>query len=124
MFAAIDTQFTKAQNQLLARHADVKAHEILVLLLRLRQVCCHPALINAMLDQEDLQGNGIDYDADDNFDIMTGLGGLKLDDDDDENIDPNEIGVDKRVVKNLLTVKNPVFDPTRQSSKVSELNSI
>ncbi|XP_043683954.1 transcription termination factor 2 [Vespula pensylvanica] len=54
-----NTQFTKAQNQLLSLHADVKTHEILVLLLRLRQICCHPALIHAMLDQNDLEQNEI-----------------------------------------------------------------
>lgn len=32
---------------------EVKSHEILVLLLRLRQICCHPGLIHAMLHDED-----------------------------------------------------------------------
>lgn len=32
---------------------EVKSHEILVLLLRLRQICCHPGLIHAMLEDED-----------------------------------------------------------------------
>lgn len=117
LITAKDTQFTKVQNELLARHADVKAHEILVLLLRLRQVCCHPALIHAMLDQEDLKGNDIVDEGGVNVDVMNGLGALKLED--DENIDPNEIGVNRRVVENLLTTSNPVFDPARQSSKVS-----
>ncbi|XP_046413162.1 transcription termination factor 2 [Neodiprion fabricii] len=111
-----DTQFTKVQNELLARHADVKAHEILVLLLRLRQVCCHPALIHAMLDQEDLTVNDIVDEKPESIDVMSRLGGLKLED--DENIDPNEIGVDRRVVQNLLTTNNPVFNPSRQSSKL------
>ncbi|XP_011883865.1 PREDICTED: transcription termination factor 2-like [Vollenhovia emeryi] len=54
-----NNQFTKAQSKLLASHADVKTHEILVLLLRLRQACCHPALIHSMLDQEDVKESGI-----------------------------------------------------------------
>jgi len=39
-------------------HANVKKHEILVLLflmLLLRQVCCHVALMHAMLDQNDMK---------------------------------------------------------------------
>ncbi|XP_046736506.1 transcription termination factor 2 [Diprion similis] len=111
-----DTQFTKVQNELLARHADVKAHEILVLLLRLRQICCHPALIHAMLDQEDLTANDIADEKPESNDVMSRLGSLRLED--DENIDPNEIGVDRRVVENLLTTNNPVFNPARQSSKL------
>merc|ERR1719158_275866 len=36
----------------LAQQGDVKAHHLLVLLLRLRQICNHPRLIKSMLDEE------------------------------------------------------------------------
>ncbi|XP_012264662.2 transcription termination factor 2 isoform X2 [Athalia rosae] len=116
-----DTQFTKIQSQLLARHADVKSSEILVLLLRLRQLCCHPALIHAMLDQEDMVGHDIVDEKGESIDLLNGLASLKLED--TENIDPNEIGVNRRVVENLLTSENPVFEETRQSSKTRAILS-
>lgn len=38
----------------------VKSHEILVLLLRLRQICCHAGLIHSMLDDEQYEGSAMD----------------------------------------------------------------
>ena len=35
---------------------DVKVHHLLTLLLRLRQITCHPYLINGMIDQEARSG--------------------------------------------------------------------
>nr|XP_050867199.1 transcription termination factor 2-like [Vespula vulgaris] len=100
-----NTQFTKAQNQLLSLHADVKTHEILVLLLRLRQICCHPALIHAMLDQNDLEQNEITDEENVDSDIIS-------------HVNEKETGVDHRVTKNILTSKNPVFESDRMSSKI------
>ncbi|XP_063831636.1 uncharacterized protein LOC135080842 [Ostrinia nubilalis] len=53
----------------------VKSHEILVLLLRLRQVCCHCGLIASMLDAE---GAGSDDPA--GADLLAELDKLTLDD--------------------------------------------
>ncbi|XP_073989418.1 transcription termination factor lodestar isoform X2 [Rhodnius prolixus] len=39
---------------------DVKTHHILVLLLRLRQICCHPALAVSILSSEELNSSGIE----------------------------------------------------------------
>ncbi|KAL0133557.1 hypothetical protein PUN28_000943 [Cardiocondyla obscurior] len=115
-----ETQFTKAQNKLLAMHADVKAHEILVLLLRLRQICCHPALIHAMLDREDVQQCGI-MDTDTNnedADLLSRVNRISLNA--LSNVE-DDIGVDQRVTGNLLTAENPVFDNDRTSSKMKVL---
>ncbi|XP_040168213.1 transcription termination factor 2 isoform X1 [Anopheles arabiensis] len=50
--------FDKVHQKLKSMHAakdgsEVKQHQILVLLLRLRQVCCHPGLIYEMLSDDD-----------------------------------------------------------------------
>ncbi|KYQ50706.1 Transcription termination factor 2 [Trachymyrmex zeteki] len=113
-----ETQFTKAQNKLLASHADVKTHEILVLLLRLRQICCHPALIHAMLDQEDLQQSGIMDIENVDFDLLSRMHNISLNGIDNEE---ENAGVDQRIMGNLLTAENPVFEEDRISSKMKML---
>lgn len=120
LFQAKETQFSKAQNKLLAMHADVKTHEILVLLLRLRQMCCHPALIHAMLDQDDVKHSGIMNAENVDPNLLSRMSDISLSGIDKEEED---VGIDKRIVGNLLTIENPVFDDDRISSKVSD-NSI
>ncbi|XP_043270770.1 transcription termination factor 2-like [Venturia canescens] len=110
-----DTQFTKAQKKLLSMHADVAAHDILVLLLRLRQLCCHSSLIHSMLDRQDIEENSL-HDMENPAGLATRLADMSLHDDDGE--DEGEIGVDERVAEHLLTSNNPVFDRNRQSSKL------
>lgn len=121
-FTDKETQFTKAQKKLLAMHADVKTHEILVLLLRLRQVCCHPPLIHAMLDQEELQVSGIMNVEDMSAKLLSRLSNISLDgisSHDHSEEENEEIGIDRRIIQNVLTADNPVFDVDRVSSKVS-----
>lgn len=104
-----DTQFNEAQKQLLAMHGNVASHEILTLILRLRQLCCHPSLIHSFLDREDLESSGFDEELTakmKNIDLKS-EGGM------DESF-----GVSDKVVNNLLTKDNPVFDVLRESSKV------
>ncbi|EFN78730.1 Transcription termination factor 2 [Harpegnathos saltator] len=114
-----ETQFTKAQKKLLAMHADVKTHEILVLLLRLRQVCCHPALIQAMLDQEDMQMSGIMNTENMNSKLLSQMSNISLNEDNYENSkEDEEIGIDRRIVQNVLTTENRVFNDDRVSSKM------
>ncbi|XP_076167205.1 transcription termination factor lodestar [Ptiloglossa arizonensis] len=114
-----NTQFTKAQNKLLSLHADVKAHEILVLLLRLRQICVHPTLIHSMLDQEDMMESGITETENMDPNILLQINNITLQDsNDNKDVDEQEMGVDHRVATNLLTSKNPVFKSNRISSKM------
>lgn len=110
------TNFTEAQNKLLARHADVKTHEILVLLLRLRQVCCHPALIHEMLDQEDVQQSEIEGMGTIDPELLSRVHRMSLNT--INNMEEEDTGIDRRIVGNLLTRENPVFDNDRTSSKV------
>jgi len=98
-------------------HADIKTHEILVLLLRLRQICCHPALIHAMLDQEDVKQSGIMDMENVDADLLSRVHNISLNAIDNAEED---IGIDQRVTENLLTAENPVFDNARISSKVSD----
>jgi len=98
-------------------HADVKTHEILVLLLRLRQICCHPALIHAMLDQEDVKQSGIMDMENVDADLLSRVHNVSLNAIDNAEED---IGIDQRVTENLLTAENPVFDNARISSKVRD----
>ncbi|XP_071629457.1 transcription termination factor 2 [Temnothorax longispinosus] len=117
-----ETQFTKAQNKLLAMHASVsvKTHEILVLLLRLRQICCHPALIHAMLDQEDVKQSGIMDTENVDAEFLSRVNNMSLNGINNAD-EEDEIGVDERVAGNLLTAENPVFDDDRISSKMTIL---
>lgn len=129
-----ETQFTKAQNKLLELHAVVKTHDIFVLLLRLRQMCCHPALIHAMLDQEDVRQSGImdmeNVDAHLSSRVNNILKRINNVEEENVGIDLRVVGnlltseeedvrSDHKVVGNLLTAENPVFDNDRISSKVS-----
>lgn len=120
LFQDKETQFTKAQTKLLSMHADVKAHQILVLLLRLRQLCCHPALIHAMLDQDDVKQSGIDENNVD-ADLLSRVNNISLNEYEDKEEEQDDIN--QRINENLLTAENPIFRNDRISSKVSD-NSI
>lgn len=92
----------------------------MVLLLRLRQICCHPALIHAMLDQNDLEQNEITDEENVDSDIISRINNISLcENEENEDVNEKETGVDHRVTKNVLTSKNPVFESDRMSSKVS-----
>uniref|UniRef100_A0A182JQY3 Transcription termination factor 2 n=1 Tax=Anopheles christyi TaxID=43041 RepID=A0A182JQY3_9DIPT len=81
--------FDKVHQKLKSMHAaqdgsEVKQHQILVLLLRLRQICCHPGLIYEMLSDDD-QGNLELSGADEGsfggeVDLLGALNKLKLND--------------------------------------------
>lgn len=120
-FSDKNTQFTMAQNKLLSLHADVKTHEILVLLLRLRQICVHPSLIYSMLDQEDMKESGMIETENLDPNLLSQINNMTLKDSENNEEEDNkiDIGVDRRVATNLLTSKNPVFKSDRISSKVN-----
>lgn len=77
-----------------------------------------------MLDQEDVKQSGIMDIGNVDNDLLSrvnrmSINGLNrsLDQSYDEN--EEDIGIDKRIVENVLTRDNPVFDDDRISSKVS-----
>lgn len=90
---------------------EVKAHHLLVLLLRLRQICCHPGLIKSMIDSDARsvagtvdEGRKGDGDEEDEDDLVSQLADMSLSngtsDKDDE-------------VKSVLNMDNPVFQVGR-----------
>ncbi|XP_037729612.1 transcription termination factor 2 [Drosophila subpulchrella] len=117
---------------------EVKSHDILVLLLRLRQICCHPGLIDAMLDGEDAQnvdGHSSDSDSPE-IDLLAQLNKLAITDNSTESQPSAAFGGDTslplgadeariaKASKNLLKRTNPVFNLNRPSSKISHVIKI
>lgn len=85
---------------------------ILLLLLRLRQVCSHPALIRTMLDQQEAEevGEGGRIEDDDDEDLISKLGGMAISGKDEAD------GGKKK--ENFFSYSNPVFDRENVSSKM------
>ena len=55
---------------------DVKVHQLLVLLLRLRQICGHPGLIKTMLNKEENKEEGIE-EAGEDVELLAAMNKLK-----------------------------------------------
>ncbi|CAH1102884.1 unnamed protein product [Psylliodes chrysocephalus] len=110
---------------------DIKHHEILVLLLRLRQICNHPSLITNMLSEDgnaDLLGNEDDEaDKAAPLNLLDQLNKLTLADDNaPENSNVAEGTAEeamslKDVAKTVLSPSDPVFSKTSISSKIKVL---
>lgn len=102
-------------------HADVKTHEILVLLLRLRQLCCHPALIHAMLDQEQMQVSGIMNEEGISPEVLSRFSNISLNEIDNHgHSEEEDKDIHRKIMHNVLTADNPVFSEDRVGSKVSD----
>merc|ERR1719266_858585 len=84
------------------KDGEVKAHHILVLLLRLRQICNHPGLIKAILAEEEKEQEGLEGDAD----LISAMEDLGLE------------GNGAKKVDEVLNVENPVFDLHKESTKI------
>ncbi|XP_071442809.1 transcription termination factor 2 [Hetaerina americana] len=98
---------------------SVKSHHLLVLLLRLRQICCHPGLIQSMLEDEDYKTNGIVDDSGLDVDLISQLNSINLLEPDVDK-DKND-KFEEQLEKNPLTMKNPVFRLNRPSTKINAL---
>ncbi|KAJ9576809.1 hypothetical protein L9F63_006583 [Diploptera punctata] len=59
---------------------DIQSFHILVLLLRLRQVCCHPGLIENMLDDEVIKNDGIEDETRLDVDLLSQLKNMNIED--------------------------------------------
>ncbi|XP_051163895.1 transcription termination factor 2 isoform X2 [Leptopilina boulardi] len=110
-----DSQFVAAQKQLFGhRGEEVKSHHILVLILRLRQLCCHPGLIKEMLSKDEAETNGMVNDNDDNelANITAQINNMTLieDEENEENSDDQ-----------IFSSKNPIFNFDRKSSKIAAI---
>lgn len=93
---------------------------LLVLIMRLRQLCCHPALIKAMLDKEDTDLDDIEGDRDIQRMDDTILEYItKLVDESDEGDDDGDgFDIDETTARNLMTSENTLFNDERKGSKV------
>ncbi|KAH8403973.1 hypothetical protein KR215_007287 [Drosophila sulfurigaster] len=115
---------------------EVKSHEILVLLLRLRQICCHPGLIDAMLEEDNGdESHGDSIETSSEIDLLAQLNKLAISDSSasqtDDGVERPLEGEDVHIAKasqNVLKRSNPVFDFNRPSTKMLRtlelLNSI
>lgn len=70
---------------------QIKSHEILTLLMRLRQICCHPGLAKSGLDRFDVSQTQVEGDEDEenganesDGGLLTQLENMNLEDDDEE----------------------------------------
>lgn len=122
-----NTAYHKAHQRMLEIHGatEVKSHEILVLILRLRQICCHPGLISAMLEDNDRGDLSLSNDHSNSrniseVDLLEQLQNIKITDDEIEiENDSNMKGSSKLLVKT-----NPVFSFDRPSSKFQKMLEI
>ncbi|XP_052756589.1 transcription termination factor 2 isoform X2 [Galleria mellonella] len=124
-----DSAYTKMHKKMIALQGakPVKSHEILVLLLRLRQVCCHCGLIAAMLDANAAVDGSEDPGGQD---LLEELNKLSIEDskskrksdskpdDEEEQEGPEEGTSVAEAIRSVLSPNNPVFDLTRLSSKI------
>ena len=112
---------------------EVKAHHILVLLLRLRQVneqecpfkytyvvfiishfeqiCCHPNLIRKMIDDDSRANEGLDGKDADDIDLISQMEDMSI---------ANGAAKEEEEIP-LLNMKNPVFQDSRASSKIRKV---
>lgn len=117
--------YSKAHGRLAAMsgQSEVKTFEILVLILRLRQICSHPGLITAMFDNAEANVT-LDESMSEHcssFDLIDQINRLKL----IENTDNNE--TDNHLAKTsakIIHKSNPVFNFERQSSKIRKIFEI
>lgn len=86
----------------LLNNKNIQAHHILVLILRLRQLCCHPCLLKNMLEDESLKVDGIQDVGD--VDIVDHLSRMSI----------GVPSAEKDSVKN----SNVIFKETWISSKI------
>ncbi|KAK4328240.1 hypothetical protein Pmani_001358 [Petrolisthes manimaculis] len=111
---------------------NVKSHHILVLLLRLRQICCHPTLIHKMLDTETRKTELKDLqDEEDELDLMTHMANMSITNKSSKEEGGEEMSTphpEKEgeeatppTAPSVLSADNPVFKETKESSKIRTL---
>ncbi|XP_044747827.1 transcription termination factor 2 [Coccinella septempunctata] len=116
--ADTNSEYFKMRKKLLALNQmrEVNQHEILVLLLRLRQICCHPSLITNMLQGDEDLGDD-EPEEQEEINLLDQLNKLNLDDQPD--ISPvGEVVGFKEATKGILNPSHPLFAKDRMSSKV------
>ena len=101
-------------------NTEVNASEILTLLLRLRQICCHSGLISAMLDKDaadEIEGHDESH-GNAATDLVSQLENLNI------NEEVNEDDMNEDVASKHFRLSNPVFDMTMPSSKIIKMMEV
>ncbi|XP_022908848.2 transcription termination factor 2-like [Onthophagus taurus] len=101
--------YYKIYEKMSRRCKEVKQHEILMVLLRLRQCCCHPSLISQMLENADLE----EEEDDGVMNLMEELEKLDLENDQEEKRPAVKVEVTKK-----FSSENPLFSSDYKSKKV------
>lgn len=112
-FTDVPDKFLKLLQLLSSSHKEIGMNMIFVLILRLRQMCCHPALAKSMLDFVDLDPDSNDNQIDQK--MVSELDKF-LSDDEDEDYDFTNVNPDR-----VMSKTNEVFDNKRIGSKVITL---
>lgn len=129
-------EYEKVHQKLLKMHGtgEVKTAQILVLLLRLRQTCCHVGLIKSMIENEEACSvDGVDDTEGNDIDLLAQLEKLGINDDEEhpvdssgtENVDgapaPESAGGEtlNAAASKLINSNNPIFKTDKASSKVN-----
>uniref|UniRef100_A0A1B6E4Y1 Transcription termination factor 2 n=1 Tax=Clastoptera arizonana TaxID=38151 RepID=A0A1B6E4Y1_9HEMI len=92
---------------------EVKTTDILVLLLRLRQICCHPTLITAMLVKEEMKDVGIENNDGLDLELLEKMGNMSI------VFDAEKEGSNSPT--SPLNYKNPIFSADVMSSKIKNV---
>ncbi|XP_075220225.1 transcription termination factor lodestar [Lycorma delicatula] len=95
---------------------NVKTHEILVLLLRLRQICCHPALMKSMIEKDGMIQDGIhDVDGSD-IDLLEKMSSMTVNDSDRES---GSYESEEKI--DVFNTNHQIFKPDWPSSKIQAI---
>lgn len=97
------------------KEKNVSKQMVLVLLLRLRQVCSHPALIKTMLDTTDTDSMGTDAKIEDDsgdLDLISQMANMTIGAKGKDEIPEEE------EERSFFTHTNPIFDQSNMSSKL------
>lgn len=101
---------------------EVQAHEILTLLLRLRQICCHPGLVKSAIESSELDKESIDNELnesnnDSDLDILKKLQNLNIQDK-----NPNDSQGESPFSQDVkVSLDSEVFNMDIPSSKIEKL---
>ncbi|XP_059483687.1 transcription termination factor 2-like [Neocloeon triangulifer] len=87
---------------------NVKSSHILVLLLRLRQICCHTSLVRDKLDTEIMEAEDIDIKDKSIDDLVEEINNMSI-------MEPEE----KKLDESFLDYETPMYQEDFQSSKIA-----
>jgi len=108
------------------QNPDIKAHHLLVLLLRLRQICCHPGLIKTMIDSEAGVNGGLEdsRSVEEDDDLINQMGGMAIGGKSKQSSvkkDSSDEEEEEEKGDNVLNKNNPIFKDEAVSSKITTL---